>query len=337
MSERSSSFSSPANLAFPGILLVDPTMKAGFPLWRGYRNWEETPSMRDLAGGMPAAGPPRKSFFEDLIYWLQKPEAFGPVHSPSPSSNIHIPIQALLYLICGEWLTIAEYIQTRLYQVEWEIAFPEHFLDPGVTIDRSLNKLHIWRRMVPLYHAMLTETLERVFKFPCHATSMPYSLDGLGNMQAANPHAGIVQPPNPAGPPQCTCPLHHPAPTQQGPINALREDFLRLRTSMEEFQQRIDRLTSVVTSSISIDDSHRGLKDTTNVTRLTWLATCFIPFSLVATIFTMPANLDMWHVLGWYFLGAFALVGVIVSVAFWFTGTKFKNFIGIGKKKQKLS
>src|SRR5882724_10496303 len=96
--------------------------------------------LEKLGGKMPPPGPTRKSFFDDLIYWLEKPGAFGPSPAVNPTANIHIPIQALLYLICGEWLTIAEYIQTRLAQVEWEISFPEHFLNSGETIDVALGK-----------------------------------------------------------------------------------------------------------------------------------------------------------------------------------------------------
>ena len=46
---------------------------------------------------------------------------------------------------------------------------------------------------------------------------------------------------------------------------------------MEEFQKRIDRLTAVVTASISIDDSHHGLKDTRNVTRFDMASNVLYP------------------------------------------------------------
>lgn len=284
--------------------------------------------MKDLAsmeGNMPLPGPTRKSFFDDLIYWLEKPEVFGPSPANSLAANMHTPMQALLYLICGEWLTIGEYIKTRLAQVEWEISFPEHFLHSGERIDVALKKLHIWRRLVPLYHRMLTETLERVFQFPCH----PISAAGMNG--TGSPHNTSPQSPNPissstAVPSQCPCALHHPSSTEPGPINALKEDFVRLRISMEEFQDRIDRLTSVVTASISIDDSHRGLQDTRNVTRLTWLATCFIPLSLVASIFSMQQDIaSVRPILGWYFLISLVLVGVVIGSAFILTGTVVTN------------
>jgi hypothetical protein len=142
-----------------GVLLLDPTIKEGTPLWYGYRNWEPTPGLRD--GTMPP-GPPRDSLFNDFIYWAKKT---NPLHAPSPNkpaSIAHLPIQALLHLVCAEWLTIADYIRTRIGQIEWEVSIPVHFLNKGVGIDDALKKLHVWRRLVPLYREMLNDSLQRV-------------------------------------------------------------------------------------------------------------------------------------------------------------------------------
>jgi hypothetical protein len=115
--------------------------------------------------------PPRNSLYNDFIYWAQKTDVFETPTSNNAAANIHVPVQALLHLVCAEWLTIADYIRTRLGQIEWEISFPEHFLYKGSNIDVALKKLHVWRRLVPLYREMLTETLQRVLHFPCLTTS----------------------------------------------------------------------------------------------------------------------------------------------------------------------
>jgi hypothetical protein len=263
------------------VLLVDPTIKAGVPLWYGYRNWEATPGMDDPI----PVGPPRDSLYNDLVYWAKRPDAFksAPPHNPAsdnstsddPSSdnatsNYHVPIQALLHIICAEWLTIADYIKTRLGQIEWEISFPEHFLDKHSEIDVALKKLHVWRRLVPLYREELTETLQQVLNFPCHPPNPISSGDNSNQRQ---------------------CALQNPAPIKQGSIGVFRGDFARALSYMEEYQSRIDRLTSVVTATISINDSRRSQEDNRNVARLTWLATFFIPLSYVATIFSMQTDI----------------------------------------------
>lgn len=190
-----------------GILLLDPTIKEGNPLWRQYRNWNPVPSMHDT---IPKdAGPPRgeeSSLFNDFVYWASRPQAFdmcsstssssqspqagrgggvaevkghrdsGEAHSPScprpPMSPACIPTQALLHLVCAEWLTLVDYIKTRLNQVDWEIAFPGNFLAKDEQIEKALGKLHYWRRVVPVYRAMLAETFLRVFRETKHPDRM---------------------------------------------------------------------------------------------------------------------------------------------------------------------
>lgn len=279
---------------------------------------------------MPQGGPERKSLCQDLIYWLERPGAFGSSPSNSPVADVHMPVQALLYLICGEWLMISEYLNTRLAQVEWEISFPEHFLISGDKIDRSLRKLHIWRRLVPTYLAMLTETLEQVFCFQCHTSSTNANLNLATNVHSAS---GT----NSSEPTSCQCPIHQGTPPSLGPIFTLREDFLRLRASISEYQHRIDRLTGFVTSMIAIDDSHRGLENSRNVTRLTWLATCFIPLSLTASIFSMQEELStIGQTVKWYFLTGILLVLATIGVAWILTGKAVtSNIKKLRKKKEK--
>jgi Mg2+ and Co2+ transporter CorA len=262
-------------LESPAVLLVDPTIKAGVPLWYGYRNWEATPKMDDPT----PVGPPRDSLYNDLIYWAKRPGAFKTLlsdnsalnkpNSNNPTLNHYIAIQALLYIICAEWLTMADYIKTRLGQIEWEISFPEHFLKKYNRLDDLLNKLHIWKRLVPLYREELTETLQRVFHFPCHTTN-PISSGNASN--------------------QCQCALQNPAPFKRGSIYVFRDDFIRALSYMEEYQQDIHRLSSNVTAIITMRAAEAAIADNKNLERLTGLATFFIPLSFVAALFSMQSD-----------------------------------------------
>src|ERR1700709_1755983 len=137
-------------------MLVDPAIRAGFPLWYGYGNWENTPSMHEKK---PPRPPPRTSPYEDIVYWAQKLDAFGPPHPTSTANaQLQLPLQALLHFVFAEWLTMCEYVKTRIGQIEWEISYPEHFLQREDGINVAFNKLHVWRRLLPLYREMLTET-----------------------------------------------------------------------------------------------------------------------------------------------------------------------------------
>lgn len=306
-----------------GILLLDPTIKEGNPLWRQYRNWNRVPLFSE-GGPIPAnSSPPRAqpeddSFFNDFLYWASRPQAFNfGSHRDEPQgrepSPVCIPTQALLHLVCTEWLTLVDYIKTRLNQVDWEIAFPGNFLAKDEQIEKALGKLHYWRRVVPVYRAMLAETFLRVFRETKHPDRMhPGRGDGGvfgggggvgvgGRIDALNAlderrHSLIIAPPAAA------------AAASGGPvgsvrqgsalddlmnrecINAYKQDYTLVLNYLEEYQARIDRLTGVVTAVISIQDSRRGYKDNKNLQWLTWLATLFIPLSFVATMLSMTTG-----------------------------------------------
>ncbi|CAN8098352.1 unnamed protein product [Discula destructiva] len=294
-----------------GILLLDPTIKEGNPLWMRYRNWHRVPSMREREDKTPLAedsGPEQKSFFDDYIYWATRPSAFAfnpefqhSSHDPEQrhtdkSSPVCIPTQALLHMVCNEWLTLVEYIKTRLNQVDWEIAFPENFLAEDEQIEKALSKLHYWRRVVPVYRTMLAETFLRVFRETKHPNQM--HINRGGNTSAP------LTPPNGEDRPSTIA----VAGKSRGPesalddlmnrdcINAYKHDYELILNYLEEYQSRIDRLTGVVTAVISIKDSRRGYKDNKNLQWLTWLATFFIPLSFVATMLSMTTGpLDQLH------------------------------------------
>ncbi|KAJ9639919.1 hypothetical protein H2199_006152 [Coniosporium tulheliwenetii] len=299
-----------------GVLLLDPTIKEGKPLWCGYRNWEPTPSMatrkEPRVPSQEHQVSPRDSFFDNFVYWAQKPASFRSTPSSSLASNTHIPVQALLHLCCAEWLTMADYIKTRLGQIDWEIAYPKHFIRRDNDIDVALKKLHTWRRLVPLYREMLTETLQRVFNFPCHTTEMVSN--GSGSSGRSNyGMAGTSS----SGTSDRTCVHHNPASAQEGPISAYRADFARALSYMEEYQQRIDRLSSLVAAVISIEDSRRGLDENRNLQRLTWLATFFIPLSFVASLFSMQSDIRLLlPTMRLYFIVAIPLATIALVLAF---------------------
>lgn len=248
-----------------GILLLDPTISEGHPMWRKYRNWVRPPPMGST---LPKEGaPPGESFFGDFIYWACRPDVFAFDGSGNSSSPICVPTQALLHLVCSEWLTMIDYIKTRLNQVDWEIAFPWDFLSKDDQIDRALTKLHQWRRVVPVYREMLADTFLRVFRETAHPTKMQPTNDGESRLPSALDRL-----------------MHTDC------INAYKQDFSLVLSYMEEYQERIDRLTNVVTAVINMQDSRRGFKDNRNLQWLTWLATFFIPLSFVATMLSMSSD-----------------------------------------------
>ena len=198
---------------------------------------------------------PEASFFQDFVYWAQRPEVVLGYKPTQPADAHLVPAVAICRLACSEWQTMSQYIKTRLSQIDWEITHPKEFVTQK-EIDPILSKLHTWRRLVPQYREMLYETYTRVFKYPNHVPAPNTS----GNATTASNNST------------------HPA------LETFRNEFKLVLSQLEEYEKRIDRLTTVVTSAISILDSRR-------VERLTYLAMLFVPLSLVGTLFSMSDDI----------------------------------------------
>ncbi|RYO96171.1 hypothetical protein DL765_011652 [Monosporascus sp. GIB2] len=278
-----------------GILLLDPTVQQGLPLWRHYRNWKTPPPMGGGEDHSEERFETRKTFFDDFVHWVKASPVFDSTKGPSPSpdgdsllseklrwANAGLPLQALLHRICSEWLTMADYVKTRLNQVELEVSSPEHFLANGTRIDNVLTKLHTWRRSIPVYREMLEETLETVFGVSSRlSTLLGSSLDAPDprwNSGRRTMCLHVGRPGNLAG-------------DVKG-VSAYRYDFALALAHMEEHQKRIDRLASIVTAAINIEDARRGYAANKNVNRLTLLATLFVPLSLVASLLSMQPDVE---------------------------------------------
>ncbi|KAI1107089.1 hypothetical protein F4804DRAFT_240680 [Jackrogersella minutella] len=147
-----------------GVLLIDPSITEGFPLWRGYRPFRNSPTPSNRT---PFEVAPGTSLFDDLIFWIQEtPQKDIDAIENNPRAMAF----RIMEIICAEWLTLSRYITARLGQIEWEIESPELFQVKKIYLQResmnfnmSLKKLHTWRRRLPSYRAMVADTRTKLF------------------------------------------------------------------------------------------------------------------------------------------------------------------------------
>lgn len=257
-----------------GIILLDPTITEGYPLWHGPTNWvAPPPSMHDeyTLGKLP------KSLKDQVV---EATLSYPWYHSDEKSTPIdqQIFVKPAIYALCAEWLIVCDYVKSRLGQLEWELEKPNIFRSKGDAVEDSLQRLHTWRRVVPTFREMVKETIEQAFPAAIRLTS---------TTDNPNPYFQDILP-----------------------------DYQRVQKSLNELQDRVDRLTTVVTSEISTMDSRRGLEENHNLARLTWLATIFIPLSFVCGLFSMQEDIaGMKITFGWYFLTAIPLTAICMIIA----------------------
>ena len=126
---------------------------------------------------------------------------------------------AILSIIAVEWLTVKEYVTTRLTQIEWELEVPD-FRGHGEKygLDASLKWLHPFRRNVPRYRKWVTNILNGILSDK--------------NLSSTDP--------------------------KDEALRDLREDFLVILRDLETLQAQVQDLVRVVTAIISIEEAKRS-------------------------------------------------------------------------------
>ncbi|KAK3674528.1 hypothetical protein LTR78_005614 [Recurvomyces mirabilis] len=262
------------------LLLVDPTVKAGYPLWGGNRPFENTPSSRK-----PLPEPPtRTSLFDDVIYWSSKFDAEDLEQIRKDPNCIAIP---MFRLVLASWRTVLKYMASMLCKIEWEFERP-HWGETPSQIDASLRKLSPWARNIPSYQAMISESIDRVFRVP------PEDRNEL------TPEAA-----------------HHPRPDRG--LQSLLHDFRLVQQLMNASQRRIETIQTFASNRINIEESRRAIQQNQSLARLTLLATVFIPLNFTSSFLSMSPGFNQATETIWMFftigipLTILALIGVDLS------------------------
>lgn len=237
-----------------GILLLDPTIQAGHPLWRKTRHWAQAPSMTEPEP-IEGDGPPSDNMFEDFLYWATRPNMSKVFDGHAITSPSDFAKSAILHLVCTEWLTLLDYLKTRLNQISWEFSFPGDFLAKDEELQKAFMKLHQWRREVPVFRDMIRATIQHHFEQNrCHR-QFDRLADPLG---AAS---------------RCTLSGHY------------KEEFTRIQGRLDEVQERIDCLDLRGSECISANPPRYYF--TKRLIWLVWMAIIFFPLSYVISMLSM--------------------------------------------------
>ena len=259
-------------LTVKGVLLLDPTITEGFPLWGGYGNLRVPPGMRqctDLAGK-----PSWNSTIDDFIHWVM---SMNTEQLLIVKRDPEYMTSAIYDFMTSQWLLLFDYIITRLSQIEWEIESEPFRTLEG--LDGTLQKFHPWRRRIPLYNNFIRSMLNLLEdRFLLKSNTRAHWLNTTENVR-------------------------------------------HLLERHEEVQHRADKVISVLTAVISIEESRKAMTQTRDVTRITYLAFLFVPMSFVASFLSMNTNFPPGNnMVYWiYFVIALPISGIAILLAYYWT------------------
>ncbi|KAL8861992.1 MAG: hypothetical protein Q9178_001447 [Gyalolechia marmorata] len=256
-----------------GILLVDPSITEGFPLWGDYNAFAPCPS---IANDLPQRLP-RGSTFDNIMYWLQY---MSVQDIESIARDPRILFQKPLSIVCAEWLKLLRYANTRLSQLEWEVEDP-YLRTRQKDLSATLEKIHSWRRRIPIYKTIVSEALSKVIRRDqfVHATTNSLLL--------------------------------------------LEKDFEIILEDLNNFHDRAERIMSVVTAVMAIEESKKALEQNRSLARLTYLAVIFVPLSFVSSFFAMSDDITKLTKTFWIYFAVAIPVTLLSLVVVRYSDTVF--------------
>jgi hypothetical protein len=95
-----------------------------------------------------------------------------------------------------------------------------------------------------------------------------------------------------------------------------RRDYERIQERLNDYEVRIDRLSTVVNNAISLEDARNTAKNSESVGNLTVLASLFVPPSLVASLLAMNTEplKDLDEALKWWVVASFGAILLLFAL-----------------------
>lgn len=172
----------------------------------------------------------------------------------------------MLHIVCDEWLTVTDYINARLEQIDMGLEFPIRFANKeNESIQESLRRLHHWRRVVPVYRKRVSETISRINRGP--------------NAEEAGPMDSMFGP---------YWTMKDCLDTDC--VQSYKREFQLILKLLEEKQEKLEHLIGGALGIINVAEAMKSYSDNKHLHYLTWVATIFIPLNFVATMLSMATD-----------------------------------------------
>jgi Mg2+ and Co2+ transporter CorA len=265
------------------ILVVDPTIHEGRPLWPSHMLYENTLSMKET---IFASSPPKPSK-NDLFDTLMKEYAASDLDIETARKEPKIVALPILKSIAEDWFTTFNYVSSRVDHIERQMRLPgDDDLDHP-----SLSELSSLIEDIGHYETLLAGTVPQL----CSEDFRPPS-----------DHKFIQY---------LTNPINKPKTAE---LRTVYFDLVQLQTLMKTLRERAERLESRNVSKIALKQSRQTLLATRQAslrgdTRLlTILAIIYLPPLLISSMFGI--TFDVSGSRPWIFFAA-AVPLVIVTLA----------------------
>lgn len=209
-------------------------------------------------------------------------------------------------LVASSWIVINEYVNRELATIEYILEKEEPTFR---NLEVYLKDLYIYRRRVTRYHELITQAKEQ-----CTTRGQQsWSHDLTSKLALEN-------------------------------ATDVESDFIYLQDKALATSRRIEKDIDLLTALVSIGEGKQALDENHALTRLSLLAMVFLPFSTVATIFSIQGGFGPGEGMFWLFwVIAIALTGFILCLSALYYGIgvsvlkRFGEVLSVKKWWKKLN
>ncbi|ROV90795.1 hypothetical protein VMCG_09385 [Cytospora schulzeri] len=280
-----------------GVILVDPCISEGNPLWNGYGSLEAPPKMSTFIPSIVRH--PEMPLLESLLSCVSTLSSEDRARLVADPESITSHVYPMVF---AEILVTLQYAFTALFQIEWQ-------MDSGRSrkvedLDTTFDKLQIWQRRLPCYAGWVRDAitgLEGRYDLWKQSTGVPSS--SLATVQSGQP------------------PLLQAHTTYSSTSSAwqagLRRDFVSLLAQLQALQLRADKVMQMAVAILSVEEGKKAVVESRNMGRITYLAFVFVPLSFVTSFLGMNPDIASTSALVYciFFAVAVPVSIVVLSVA----------------------
>ncbi|KAL8881215.1 MAG: hypothetical protein Q9198_001537 [Flavoplaca austrocitrina] len=266
----------PDEPGWTGVVMVDPPLFEGYPLWNGYGNLENPPSISSSVTLQDTAG---LSLFEAILHRVSTVPAEEAKELAADPESITSKVYPFIF---GEFLVTLEYAFTGLFQIHWGLDADRRHKPEN--LDWAINSLNKWQRRLPLLASYVAEGMT------CFEGRYALGVNIYSDSPVRHgPIQGIDSP---------DCRDKWLADTWQ--------DFVSVLTKINSLQLKTDNIMALAIATTSAEESKRTQVESRNLSRITYLAFVFVPMSFVSSFLSMSNDLSS---------RSFAVYAVFFSVA----------------------
>ncbi|GAB1318327.1 ADP-ribose 1''-phosphate phosphatase [Madurella fahalii] len=251
-----------------GVLLVDPHISEGQPLWKGYGSLDSRPSKRDFNPSSHCT--PDTPLLLSLLTTISN---LSPLELEKLASDPERITSYAYPFVFAETLVVLQYTFTGLFQIEWQLDSERKRTVEG--LEDALNSLHKWQRRLPFYVGWVRNSITALEGRYSLWASASLSLSAMAKRSEHLIRTDSLATSNATS-------------WQAG----LKEDFVSLLEKLQSLQLRADKIMEMAVAIISVEESKKAMLESRNMGRITYLAFFFVPMSFITSFLSMNENIS---------------------------------------------